>query len=110
MDAKNQHRSFLLALPHQEERHLGVNIAANITKILTEFGISERQVGYFIADNADNNNTYINDLFIEFGFNPLYYCLYYIGYIINLVTYILLFGVNLSALDKEEEDPDTVLR
>ena len=66
-------------------------------------------MGYFIADNADNNNTYINDLSIEFGFNLLYYYLYYIGYIINLVAYILLFSVNLSALDKEEEDLDIVL-
>jgi len=63
-----------------------------------------------MADNADNKNTYINDLSMEFGFNPLYYYLYYIGYIINLVTYILLFSVNLSALDKKEEDLDMVLR
>ena len=58
----------------------------------------------------DNNNTYINDLSIEFGFNPLYRRLRYIGYIINLVAYILLFGVNLSALDKEEENKDKVVR
>ena len=58
----------------------------------------------------DNNNTYINDLSIEFRFNPLYRRLRYIGYIINLVAYILLFGVNLSALYKEEEDLDMVLR
>jgi len=32
------------------------------------------------------------------------------GYIINLVTYMLLFGADLSALDKEEEDKDKVLR
>ena len=31
------------------------------------------------------------------------------GYIINLVTYMLLFSANLSTLDKEEEDLDTVL-
>ena len=67
-------------------------------------------MGYFIANNADNNNTRINDLSIEFRFNPLYYYLYYIGHIINLVAYILLFSVNLSALDKEEEDLDIVLR
>ena len=66
-------------------------------------------MGYFIANNADNNNTRINDLSIEFRFNPLYRRLYYIGHIINLVAYILLFSVNLSALDKEE-DLDTVLR
>jgi hypothetical protein len=67
-------------------------------------------VGYFIIDNADNNNTCINELLIEYKFNPLYCRLCYIGHVINLVTYILLFGVDLSALDKEEENKDKVLR
>ena len=35
-------------------------------KILTEFGISEWQVGYFIVNNADNNDTCINNLSAEF--------------------------------------------
>ena len=67
-------------------------------------------MGYFIADNTDNNNTYINDLSTEFGFNLLYRRLYYIGHVINLVAYTLLFGVDLSALDKKEENLDKVLR
>ena len=60
-------------------------------------------------DNANNNNTCINKLSIKFGFDPLHRRLYYIGYIINLVTHILLFGVDLRALDKEEENKDKVL-
>ena len=67
-------------------------------------------MGYFVIDNADNNNTCINDLFIEFGFNPLYRRLHYIGYIINLVAYMLLFSADLSALNKKEENLDEVLR
>jgi len=67
-------------------------------------------VGYFIADNADNNNTYIDDLSIEFGFNPLYCCLCYMGHVINLVARMLLFSVDLNALDKEEENEDKVVR
>ena len=66
-------------------------------------------MGYFIADNIDNNNIYINNLSTKFGFNLLYYYLYYMGHIINLITYILLFSTNLSTLNKEEEDLDTVL-
>jgi hypothetical protein len=61
-------------------------------------------VGYFIADNADNNDTCINDLSVEFGFNPLYRRLRYMGHVINLVAHMLLFGVDSSALDKEEEE------
>jgi len=67
-------------------------------------------VGYFIADNVNNNNTYIKELFIEFGFDPLYYHLCCMGHIINLVARMLLFGADSSALDKEEEDKDEVLR
>ena len=57
----------------------------------------------------DNNDTYINDLSIEFGFNPLYRRFRYIGHVINLVARMLLFGVDLSALDKEEENKDKVV-
>jgi len=66
-------------------------------------------MGYFIADNVDNNNTYINKLFIEYKFDPLYCYLYCISHIINLVTYMLLFNVDLSALNKEEENKDEIL-
>ena len=58
----------------------------------------------------DNNNTCINNLSIEFGFDPLYYRICCIGYIINLVARMLLFGVDLSALDKKEENKDEVVR
>jgi hypothetical protein len=61
-------------------------------------------------DNTDNNNIYINNLFIEFRFNPLHYYIYCMGYIINLITYILLFSADLSTLDKEEENKDKVIR
>ena len=60
-------------------------------------------------DNIDNNNTYINNLFIKFRFDLLYYYIYYMGYIINLITYILLFGVDLSTLNKKEENKDKVI-
>ena len=67
-------------------------------------------MGYFVADNVDNNDTCIDDLSIEFGFDPLHCRLHCMGYVINLVAYTLLFGVDLSALDKEEENLNEVLR
>ena len=67
-------------------------------------------MGYFIADNADNNDTCIDDLSAEFGFDPLHRRLRCMGHVINLVVRMLLFGANSSALDEEEEDPDAVLR
>ena len=66
-------------------------------------------MGYFIADNVNNNNICINELSIKFRFDPLYRHLRCIGYIINLVTCMLLFSVDLKALDKKEENEDEVL-
>ena len=57
----------------------------------------------------DNNDTCINELSIEYKFDLLYCRLCYMGYIINLVTYMLLFGADLSALDEEEENEDEIL-
>ena len=57
----------------------------------------------------DNNNTYINDLSIEFGFDLLYYYICCMGYIINLITCMLLFGADSSTLDKKEENKDEVI-
>ena len=61
-------------------------------------------------DNTDNNNIYINNLSIEFRFNPLHRRICCMGYIINLITYMLLFGADLSALDKKKENKNKIVR
>ena len=101
MDANHQHRSFLLALPPQDERHTGVNIAANIKKIFESFGIDTKRIGYFMADNADNNDTCIRDLSISLEFQEYHRRLRCMGHIINLVACMVLFGVNPDAFEEE---------
>ncbi|KAN0081843.1 Ribonuclease H-like domain containing protein [Elaphomyces granulatus] len=52
VDETFEARTFLLALPQQEGKHTGVNIADTSTM----YGI-EKKIGYFTLDNANNNDT-----------------------------------------------------
>ena len=65
---KGGYKSFLLSIPKLAGRHTGVNIANSVAAILAEFDISDK-IGYFILDNASNNDTYMQALGEELGFN-----------------------------------------
>ncbi|THY95138.1 hypothetical protein D6C92_04543 [Aureobasidium pullulans] len=82
-------KTFLLALPQQEGKHTGTNIADTITKIISRFSLNEK-IGFFIANNASNNDTYISALANEFHFNAIQRRLRYAGHIFNLVARALL--------------------
>jgi len=58
-----------------------------------------------MLDNILNNNTTIKAIIEAFRFNPIKHCLYYLGYIINLITYYLLFRFNLDLFKAEEVLP-----
>ena len=55
-----------------------------------------------MLDNALNNNTIIKVIIKAFRFNPIKHYFYYLGYIINLIIYYLLFKFN-SDLFKTEK-------
>jgi hypothetical protein len=58
----------LLGLPELHGAHTGNNIAAAATTILRLFGVDNASVGYFVLDNASNNDTAVESLAEEFGF------------------------------------------
>jgi hypothetical protein len=93
-------KTFLLALPQQLGHHSGVNIADNITSIIEHFNISE-SIGYFMTDNATNNDTCIEALGLEYNFNPLHRRLRCSGHKINLVARAMLWGVDEEAFENE---------
>ena len=62
-------------------------------------------MGYFILNNALNNNTAIKAIVETFKFNFIKRRLYYLGYIINLITRHLLFRFNLDLFKIEEVLP-----
>jgi hypothetical protein len=53
-------------------RHTGANIADCIMEVINEYGIASK-VGYFVMDNADNNDTMIQALSV-----CMYYYLYFL--------------------------------
>jgi hypothetical protein len=82
-------KTFLLALPQQFGQHSGVNIADQITAIIEHFDISE-SIGYFMTDNATNNDTCIEALGLEYNFNRLHRHFRCSGHKINLVARAML--------------------
>ncbi|EKG09103.1 Ribonuclease H-like protein, partial [Macrophomina phaseolina MS6] len=77
-------RQFLIGLPKLEGRHTGVNLAEEVARVIAEWDIGLK-IGYFITDNADNNDACLEALAKEHGFNVKWRRLRCCGHIINLV-------------------------
>ena len=80
-------RRALLGIREVKGRHDGINIAACVRGVLLEYGIAD-QIGYYILDNASNNNTAVESLEAtsrrsEVNGSTRLRCL---GHIINLVV------------------------
>jgi hypothetical protein len=90
-------RSYLIGLRRINGAHSGENIAEAILPILQEMGIISR-LGFFIADNAGNNNTYIRaicqSLDIKNSKTRRVRCL---NHIINLAAKAFLFNKDIDA-------------
>jgi hypothetical protein len=52
--------SLPIALPQLTGAHSDEKIAEVVLSILQQFGISSRTIGYFVLDNASNNDTTIH--------------------------------------------------
>jgi hypothetical protein len=99
-NAKGEFRTLLLGLPHQAGRHIGVNIAPTISAIVQTFGL-EQKLGWFVCDNASNNDTYIEALSSKFEFDHFKRRIRCISHVINLVARSLLFGKEPEALKEK---------
>ena len=86
IDMDWNHRKLLLGLPSVQGRHTGENLADEVASALAEFGIDSSRLGYFVLDNARNNDTAIAALADEFGFDPEHRRLRCLGHILNLVV------------------------
>ncbi|KFY06907.1 hypothetical protein V491_08569, partial [Pseudogymnoascus sp. VKM F-3775] len=97
-----QLRESVLALRELEGRHTGANQSQLILKVIDEFGIASK-VGYFIMDNAENNDTMIQSLSAALEeryipYNAKQYRLHCNGHIINLTAQAFLFSTEDKAL------------
>ncbi len=65
--------------------------------LLQRFGINNDNLGYFVLDNAKNNDTTLRELAKEMGFDPILKRLRCMGHIINLIAESYIFGQDASS-------------
>ena len=82
--------------------YAGVDIVKGVIAVIKDFGIKNKQIRYFMLDNATNNNIAIMAIVKEFNFNLIKYWLCYLGYIINIITHYLLYSYNLDLFKAED--------
>ena len=69
MDADYNVQDFVLSLLALYRQHSGNNIAAIVKNTLENFSVTLETIGYFVLDNAYNNNTAVNYIASVYGFN-----------------------------------------
>ena len=94
----------MLALPEQLGKHSGVNYAAVINDILKQFGITSERLGFFITDNASNNDTAIRELSTTYEFDEKFKRIRCSGHILNRVAQSILFGKDKEAFENIQEN------
>jgi len=88
--------------------YAGVNIVEGVIAVIKDFGIKNKQIRYFMLDNATNNDTAITAIAKEFNFNPIKRRLRCSGYIINIIARHLLYGYNPDLFKAEDVVPKDI--
>ena len=78
--------NYLIALLEQLGRHTGINYAAVIGDILAYFKVTKESLGYFVTENARNNNTCLDHLDTVFNFRKDNRRIWCAAYTLNLVA------------------------
>jgi hypothetical protein len=71
IDANGSVNNFVLGLLELYRQHSSVNIATVVVITLTNFGVNKDSVGYFVLDNAFNNDTAIASLANLYSFKTV---------------------------------------
>jgi hypothetical protein len=104
VNADGKLRDLPIALPQLTGAHSGEKIAEVVLSILQEFGISSRTIGYFVLDNASNNDTTIHAIAQKLGFNATYRRLRCGPHTLNLIGQKLLWGKNAEAYNNDSAE------
>jgi hypothetical protein len=72
---------------------------AIIVPVLRKFGITSKNLGYFVLDNTSNNNITLVELSKKLDFVPEQRRLRYTGHVFNLITEAYLFGQDTKSFD-----------
>jgi hypothetical protein len=95
----NKPCKIILGIP-EIGRHLGTSIGAEVLDTIDSFGINDK-VGYFVLDNATNNDTAMKVIGDELGFMGSKRRGRCIGHTLNLSAKALLFGNDVRAFEEQ---------
>ncbi|KAG7420561.1 hypothetical protein Forpi1262_v016237 [Fusarium oxysporum f. sp. raphani] len=85
----------------EAHRHFGSTIGGEVLDVLHTLGVSPEKIGYFTLDNAENNDTAMEVIGAELGFDGRLRRGRCIGHTINLSAKALLFGKNANAFEQQ---------
>ncbi|KNG45919.1 transposase-like protein [Stemphylium lycopersici] len=100
LDEKHKLQTALLDLRPLKGPHTGENIAKVLSMVIESYDIPAT-VGFFMMDNANNNDTCIEELAKQYPTVTQQSRLRCVGHILNLIVKALLFGQGVSKLEKE---------
>jgi hypothetical protein len=81
-----------IALPQLTGAHSGEMMASVVTQTLKHFRVDPASIGYFVLDNASNNDTTVDAIAQKMGFNAVHRRLRCGPHTLNLIGQILLWG------------------
>lgn len=93
LDEQLRVKTVLLGLRPMYGAHSGVAIAEELMTVMRDFKISDR-VGYFVADNASNNDAALREIAKEIDIDPLRQRIRCSAHILNLVAKAILYGTD----------------
>ncbi|KAF9730041.1 transposase-like protein [Paraphaeosphaeria minitans] len=86
--------------------HTGEAIASTIVKTLEEYSITSNKLGYFVLDNATNNDTAIAALARVYDFDATHQRLRCGPHTLNLIGQAIIFGKDREAYNNAAEQLD----
>lgn len=102
--------TLLLGLP-EIHGHTGEEQARALRLVLNDYGIDKDKLGWFVLDNASNNDTALLELQKAIEFDPQKKGLRCAGHIINLAVYAFLCGKDPASFERQmREEPTIVAR
>ena len=95
---------YLLGLPILHGKHCGDNIAEVVSKTLQAFSVDKQRVGYFVLDNATNNDTAMAALGDEYGFYAPHRRLRCACHILNLGAQTIIWGRDRESFENKDKN------
>ena len=104
MDADYNVQDFVLGLPALHGQHSGNNIAAIVENTLENFSVTPETIGYFVLDNAYNNDTAVDYIAGVYGFNKAERRLRCTCYIVNLAAQEVIYSKDKEAFENADKN------